>query len=106
MAEVVNVVVALVVIVFVVRWATQTGTSWNTSWLDAASEILYRRAGEDTPEQAAARSLKFKPKRVTPEMVRRHCIAIRNDGLTGCLDRHSHIYVPRHTAVSYFYALP
>ncbi|KZV76905.1 hypothetical protein PENSPDRAFT_645988 [Peniophora sp. CONT] len=50
MAEVVNVVVALVVIVFVVRWATQSG-------------------GEDTPEQAAARSLKFKPKRVTPEMI-------------------------------------
>ncbi|VDC03802.1 unnamed protein product [Peniophora sp. CBMAI 1063] len=49
MAEVVNVVVALVVIVFVVRWATQSG--------------------EDTPEQAAARSLKFKPKRVTPEMI-------------------------------------
>lgn len=79
MAEVVNVVVALVVIVFVVRWATQTGASCNTN-TRAPSEILCPCLGEDTPEQAAARSLKFKPKRVTPEMVRTHvpCVGVIN----------------------------
>ncbi|KAI0051568.1 hypothetical protein FA95DRAFT_1485177 [Auriscalpium vulgare] len=49
MGEVVNVIVAFAVIVFIVRWATSPGN--------------------DSPEeQAVARALRFKPKKVTPEM--------------------------------------
>jgi len=51
MGEVVNVVVAFAVIIFIVRWAT-TSTS-----------------GESTAEQAVTRALRFRPKKVTPEMV-------------------------------------
>ncbi|KAI0030088.1 hypothetical protein K488DRAFT_54994 [Vararia minispora EC-137] len=50
MAEIVNIVVALAVIYFVVRWAT-------------------RANGEESPEQTAVRALRFKPKRVTPQMI-------------------------------------
>ncbi|KAF8504300.1 hypothetical protein F5888DRAFT_1654470 [Russula emetica] len=50
MGEVVNVVVAFAVIILVVRWATTS-------------------SGESTAEQAAARALRFRPKKVTPEMV-------------------------------------
>jgi len=54
MAEVVNVAVALVVIYFIVRWATNSGSG---SGSDATSDA------------AAARLLRFKPKKVTPEMI-------------------------------------
>ncbi|KAI0067122.1 hypothetical protein BV25DRAFT_1905488 [Artomyces pyxidatus] len=50
MAEVVNVIVAFAVIVFIVRWATSS-------------------SGETSEEQAAARALRFRPKKVTPEMI-------------------------------------
>jgi len=50
MGEIVNVVVAFAVIVLIVRWATTS-------------------SGESTAEQAAARALRFRPKKVTPEMV-------------------------------------
>ncbi|KAN0128256.1 hypothetical protein V8E53_013925 [Lactarius tabidus] len=50
MGEVVNVVVAFAVIIFIVRWATTS-------------------SGEPTAEQVAARALRFRPKKVTPEMV-------------------------------------
>ncbi|KAI0292588.1 hypothetical protein BC826DRAFT_1018817 [Russula brevipes] len=50
MGEVVNVVVAFAVIVLIVRWATAS-------------------SGESTEEQAATRALRFRPKKVTPEMV-------------------------------------
>ncbi|KAI0278361.1 hypothetical protein BGY98DRAFT_974580 [Russula aff. rugulosa BPL654] len=50
MGEVVNVVVAFAVIILIVRWATTS-------------------SGESTAEQAAARALRFRPKKVTPEMV-------------------------------------
>ncbi|KAI0247388.1 hypothetical protein BJV78DRAFT_1276914 [Lactifluus subvellereus] len=50
MGEVVNVVVAFAVIIFIVRWATTS-------------------SGESTAEQAVARALRFRPKKVTPEMV-------------------------------------
>jgi len=50
MGEVVNVVVAFAVIILIVRWATTS-------------------SGESTAEQAAARALHFRPKKVTPEMV-------------------------------------
>jgi len=50
MGEVVNVVVAFAVIVLIARWATTS-------------------SGESTAEQAAARALRFRPKKVTPEMV-------------------------------------
>ncbi|ETW75462.1 hypothetical protein HETIRDRAFT_391084 [Heterobasidion irregulare TC 32-1] len=49
MGEVVNVIVAFAVIVFIFRWATSSG-------------------GEPSPEAAAARALRFRPKNVTPEM--------------------------------------
>ncbi|TFY80866.1 hypothetical protein EWM64_g3148 [Hericium alpestre] len=49
MGEVVNAFVAFAVIVFIVRWAT---TSKN----------------EPSEEQAAARALQFRPKKVTPDM--------------------------------------
>ncbi|KAA1477946.1 hypothetical protein DENSPDRAFT_787332 [Dentipellis sp. KUC8613] len=48
MGEVVNAVVALAVIVFIFRWATSSKPS---------------------PEAQAARALRFRPKKVTPEMV-------------------------------------
>jgi len=50
MGETVNVVVAFAVIILIVRWATTS-------------------SGESTAEQAAARALRFRPKKVTPEMV-------------------------------------
>jgi len=50
MGEVVNVVVAFAVIIIIVRWATTS-------------------SGESTTDQAAARALRFRPKKVTPEMV-------------------------------------
>jgi len=50
MGEVVNVVVAFAVIILILRWATTS-------------------SGESTAEQAAARALRFRPKKVTPEMV-------------------------------------
>jgi len=50
MGEVVNVVVAFAVIILIVRWATTS-------------------SGEPTAEQVAARALRFRPKKVTPEMV-------------------------------------
>ncbi|KAI0266445.1 hypothetical protein BC834DRAFT_129100 [Gloeopeniophorella convolvens] len=50
MGEVVNVVVAFAVIVLIVRWATTS-------------------SGETTADQAAARALRFRPKKVTPDMV-------------------------------------
>jgi len=50
MGEVVNVVVAFAVIILIVRWATTS-------------------SGESTAEQAAARALRFRPKKVTSEMV-------------------------------------
>jgi len=50
MGEIVNVVVAFAVIVFIVRWATTS-------------------SGESTTERLAARALRFRPKKVTPEMV-------------------------------------
>jgi len=50
MGEVVNVVVAFAVIILILRWATTS-------------------SGESTTEQAAARALRFRPKKVTPEMV-------------------------------------
>ncbi|KAI0314428.1 hypothetical protein OF83DRAFT_452090 [Amylostereum chailletii] len=50
MAEVVNVIVAFAVIVFIFRWATSPN-------------------GDSSEEQVAARALRFKPKKVTPEMV-------------------------------------
>ncbi|KAI0300070.1 hypothetical protein B0F90DRAFT_1847647 [Multifurca ochricompacta] len=49
MGEVVNVVVAFAVIIFIVRWATTS-------------------SGETTAVQAATRALRFRPKKVTPEM--------------------------------------
>jgi len=48
MGEIVNVVVAFAVIVFIVRWATTS-------------------SGESTTERLAARALRFRPKKVTPE---------------------------------------
>ncbi|KAH8996254.1 hypothetical protein EDB92DRAFT_1842974 [Lactarius akahatsu] len=50
MGEVVNVVVAFAVVILIVRWATTS-------------------SGESTAEQVAARALRFRPKKVTPEMV-------------------------------------
>jgi len=50
MGEVVNVVVAFAVIIFIVRWVTSSSR-------------------ESTTEQAVARALRFKPKKVTPEMI-------------------------------------
>ncbi|KAI9457652.1 hypothetical protein BJY52DRAFT_470747 [Lactarius psammicola] len=50
MGEVVNVVVAFAVVILFVRWATTSN-------------------GESTAEQVAARALRFRPKKVTPEMV-------------------------------------
>ncbi|KAH9975240.1 hypothetical protein BGW80DRAFT_1436485 [Lactifluus volemus] len=52
MGEVVNVVVAFAVIIFIVRWVTSSSR-------------------ESTTEQVVARALRFKPKKVTPEMARR-----------------------------------
>ncbi|KAH9003281.1 hypothetical protein EDB86DRAFT_3062795 [Lactarius hatsudake] len=49
MGEVVNVVVAFAVVILIVRWATTS-------------------SGESTAEQVAARALRFRPKKVTPEM--------------------------------------
>ncbi|KAH9991946.1 hypothetical protein BJV74DRAFT_771863 [Russula compacta] len=49
MGEVVNVVVAFAVVILIVRWATTP-------------------SGESTADQAAARALRFRPKKVTPEM--------------------------------------
>ncbi|THH16299.1 hypothetical protein EW146_g4309 [Bondarzewia mesenterica] len=57
MGEVVNVIVAFAVIIFIFRWATAPG-------------------GEPSPETAAARTLRFRPKNVTPEMV--HTISEEN----------------------------
>jgi len=50
MGEVVNVVVAFAVIILILRWATTS-------------------SGESTAEQAAARALRFRPKKVTPDMI-------------------------------------
>ncbi|KAH9061208.1 hypothetical protein EDB87DRAFT_1612587 [Lactarius vividus] len=49
MGEIVNVVVAFAVVILIVRWATTS-------------------SGESTAEQVAARALRFRPKKVTPEM--------------------------------------
>jgi coupling of ubiquitin conjugation to ER degradation protein 1 len=68
MGEVVNVVVAFAVIILVVRWATTSSASRSSVVSPLSFSIT--RGGESTTEQAAARALRFRPKKVTPEMAR------------------------------------
>ena len=66
MGETVNVVVAFAVIVLIVRWATTSSTLQSS--VTVSLSFSSTRGGESTAEQAAARALRFRPKKVTPEM--------------------------------------
>ena len=61
-----NVVVAFAVVIFIVRWATTS--SMSVSLLHPICYSVRARGGEPTAEQVAARALRFRPKKVTPEM--------------------------------------
>lgn len=84
MAEVVNAIVAFAVIIFIFRWVTspstfvpvQLPTKYKSDWVlrsDLACFELMTPLGatgaESSGDVAAARALKFKPKKVTDEMV-------------------------------------
>ncbi|KAH9994607.1 hypothetical protein BJV77DRAFT_993691 [Russula vinacea] len=79
MGEVVNVVVAFAVIILILRWATTS-------------------SGDSTAEQAAARALRFRPKKVTPEMARLPPLLIHPAELSD-VGRNSNRNVPRHPKV-------
>jgi hypothetical protein len=97
MGEVVNVVVAFAVIVLIVRWAT--ASSAFQSFCDRPLLFSSIRGGESTEEQAAARALRFRPKKVTPEMVQHRFDLFTYPADTLNIGGNSYWNVPRHPIV-------